>query len=103
MLKVKHQDLPEQLLQNIVDLAEQLRNMSETIFYYMESEAELDLDTVDDFRIQAGDMGDLTFELKYKIDMLIKPYRQQLHEEQTKMLQAWMEREQNDPDMDGRC
>lgn len=103
MTKVNHNLFDQTLLQEVVDLAELIRNTSESIFYYMDSEAELDLETLDDFRIQAGDMGDSVFELKYKIDLLLNPYRQQLHQEQTLMLKAWMEREQNDPDMDGRC
>ena len=98
---VKHSDLNQRALDKITRLAEQIRNTAEGIYNYMDGEAELDMDTVDTFRIECGDLGDLAHELKIELDVMATPYR-------AEMIKAfeynrWMENEKNDPDMDGRC
>ena len=91
-------------LTSIVYLLESVRNKVESMYHYMDGEAEFDLHTLDDYRIDCGDIGDEVFELKGLFNKILHPHREEISVSLNKDIMAeWMKKEATDPDMDGRC
>lgn len=110
-LKIEAINLDQNDLERSVRNAYDIYKNIEGMYYYLDGEAEMDIALLDDFRITLGDMSDQIHELKWIIERIITPYRERLHQqymEEMKQengfdLEAFMEKERTDPDMDGRC
>lgn len=67
-------------------MLESIRNSVESMLYYIRDEAELNVMTLDDYRITLGDIGDEVFALKHLMAKFVQPYREEIYEAMTEEL-----------------
>lgn len=74
-LMKSYEDFDPRDMADAEHMLESIRNSVESMLYYIRDEAELDVMTLDDYRINCGDIGDEIFALKCLFDKFVQPYR----------------------------